>query len=483
MTRGNAGIGIRFKRLARLSRCIPGTMWVLWPATLPSMSTHFILCALAAAALLATRPAQADESAPPSTSPPGTGIAALSWSAFGTIGAARSNRSWRYQRFIRDDASLERDSVLGGQAELQLSPEWSATVQGKLAPSDHSDTKWELVPAWAFVAWRPDNDWLLRAGKLRVPFLLRSEQLDVGQTYDEARLPAEIYALPPTSDFKGAAIAHTWSAESGDLSLDGYYGSADLYKRFWIRAALPSPVPGADPVLPAGAMFKKVNVSVTGLVLSWREPTLVARAGLHRARTRRVDGGEMTVRPAWLALGPGLGYWQTSGAGAEQTSRIRNDLLTLGADAQFGGGWRLAGEYLRLWQRDTELGVDGWAGYATLYRSLGAFTPYLTYAISRTSERSARWQRELDGSSLPGMIPGAGLLTASMRANADTVPVYRQQSVALGSSYALTTTQKIKAEWLHTRATESLLIDVPVGEPLARRRSVDVLSLSYSFVF
>lgn len=412
---------------------------------------------------------------------------ALSWSAFGTIGAARSNRSWRYQRFVRDDASLERDSVLGGQAELQLNPEWSATVQGKWAPSDHSDTKWDLVPAWAFVAWRPDNDWLLRAGKLRVPILMRSEQQDVGQTYDEARLPAEIYALPPTSDFKGATLARTWSGESGDLSLDAYYGSSDLYKRFWIREAVPSPVPGANPVLPAGAMFRKVNVSVTGMVLTWREPTLLARAGIHHARTRPVDDSLMTVRPTWVQLGPGMGYWQTSnaqyGPGVEETPQIRNNLLTLGVDARFDGGWRFAGEYLRLWQRDTELGVDGWAGYATVYRSVGAFTPYLTYAVSRTSERTASWQRQLERTSVPAMVPGAGLLNASMRARADSVPVYRQQSVALGSSYALTTTQKIKAEWLHTRATQSLLIDVPAGEPLARVRSVDVLSLSYSFVF
>lgn len=451
------------------------------------MPPRFALYAAAAAALLATRPVQADEPIPPSPTPQGAGVSALSWSAFGTIGAARSNRGWRYQRFIGDEASLERDSVLGGQAELQVNPEWSATVQGKLAPSDHSDTKWDLVPAWAFVAWRPDNDWLLRAGKLRVPILMRSEQQDVGQTYDEARLPAEIYALPPTSDFKGVTLARSWTGESGDLSLDGYYGSTDLYKRFWTRMGVPSPVPGADPVLPAGAMFKKVNVSVTGLVLTWREPTLLARAGLHHARTKRLDNSGLSVRPTWVQIGPGMGYWQTSneqhGPGVDEVPRIRNDLLTLGVDARFDRGWRLAGEYLRLWQHDTELGVSGWAGYATLSRSIGDFTPYLTYATSRTSERTAAWQRQLDNTRVPAMVPGAALLDASMRASADTVPTYRQQSVALGSSYALTTTQKIKAEWLHTRATQSLLIDVPAGEPLARVRSVDVLSLSYSFVF
>jgi hypothetical protein len=404
----------------------------------------------------------------------------VSWSAFGTVGATRSDQAWHYQRFISDDMSFDRDSVFGAQADVQLNPQWSATVQARLAPSARDDGRWDLTAAWAFAAWRPDNDWLVRAGKLRVPFMMRSEQLDVGQTYDEARLPSEIYSLAPTSDFTGMHVSRSWARANGDLGLEGYFGNSDLYKRFWVRDAVPSPVPGQEPLLPAGATFKKVNVSVAGLVLSWRAPSLTARVGMHQARTRRLDDGGFAVRPVWVDIGPGMGFWSTDG---EQTSRIRNRLFTLGVEARLGGGWRVASEAMRIVQRDTETGVAGWAGYTTVYRSIGAFTPYATYSGSNTSAGTAEWQRRLDTTVVPGFIPGAATINAGMRANADTTPVYRQRSVAIGTSYALTTSSKLKFEWLNTRATQSLLVDAPSGEPIDKPRRVNVLSASYSFVF
>lgn len=439
-----------------------------------------ILAALAALCLApAARAGLAGEGA--DESPP------ISWSAFGTVGLAVSDQPWRYQRFISDRPSVERDTVFGVQADLELAPRWTATVQARLAPSEKHDSRWDLTTAWAFAAWRPDNAWLLRAGKLRVPFLLRSEQLDVGQTYDEARLPAEIYALPPTNDFTGAHASHTWSLPRGDLSLDGYFGDSNLTERFWLGDPVPSPLPGQPALRPAGALFTTVNVAVQGLVLTWRAPDLLARAGVHHARTRRVDGGQLTVRPTWAPLGPGIGYWQTDnalpGPGLAEVPRIHNLLFTLGADAQLARGWRVAGELLRVRQFDSEVGADVWATYGTVYRSLGAFTPYATVAASHTTSQGAYWSRTLDTTTVPAAVPGAALLNASMRARADTIPVTRQVSLALGSSYALSPTRKLKLEWLHTRSRVSTMIDVPSGEPLEQRRRVNVLSASYSFVF
>ncbi|RZK99740.1 MAG: hypothetical protein EOP36_18315, partial [Rubrivivax sp.] len=102
----------------------------------------------------------------------------FSYSAFGTIGAAVSNQDERYQRFIDSDVGFKRDSVLGAQVDAQFTPEWSATVQAKVAPSMRNDRHWDLSASWAFASWRPNNDWLLRAGKLRIPVYLSSENMD-----------------------------------------------------------------------------------------------------------------------------------------------------------------------------------------------------------------------------------------------------------------------------------------------------------------
>jgi hypothetical protein len=402
----------------------------------------------------------------------------LTLSGFGTLGWARSNRDWAYQRFIDRRGGLERDSVLGAQADLRLGDAWSATVQAKLAPSESSDDGWRVTPAWAFVAWRPSNDWLLRAGKLRVPVFLRSEQLDVGATYDEARLPTDIYGIVPTTDYRGLHLTRSWDVADGELSLDAYHGSARQTKRVWIRQGLPG-------VIESGAMFRQVDTRATGLVATWtgsRDGKL--RAGLLHVRLKSRDGSELPVRPTWVSLGPGLGFWtDRPGYGASTTRHFENTMLTLGTEFSPGPGWKVTGEFGRIRQLNTERSIDSTGGYLTVSREIAAFTPYLTVSRLFSSSASRAWARRFDETTLPAGMPGAAPLNASMRISADSVPVYDQRSWAVGGAYALSPTHKLKAEWMRTRSKVSSMLDLPAGESLFRPRSVDVLSLSYSFVF
>ena len=115
----------------------------------------------------------------------------ISYSAFGTLGAAVSDRDYNYQRFINSSGTVKRDSVFGTQVDAQFNPEWSGTLQLKAAPATNADSRWALTASWAFLSWRPNNDWLVRAGKVRIPLYLFSENLDVGQSYDFARMPTE----------------------------------------------------------------------------------------------------------------------------------------------------------------------------------------------------------------------------------------------------------------------------------------------------
>jgi len=90
------------------------------PVSLPPVracgaAALFLACALSAA------PAHAQQ---------------LDWrlSGFGTAGWARTDQSYDFQRFLSESGSLKRDSVLGGQLDLQIAPTWSATVQLTVAP-------------------------------------------------------------------------------------------------------------------------------------------------------------------------------------------------------------------------------------------------------------------------------------------------------------------------------------------------------------
>lgn len=422
--------------------------------------------------------AQAQPPLPAAETPPDD--LALSWSAFGTVGYARSDQPWRYQRHIDEHGSFKRDSVLGLQLDAQLTPEWSATLQPRLAPAARRDTGWELRNAWGFVAWRPDNDWLLRVGKLRLPVLLRSEQMNVGQTYDELCLPAEFYTLLPANDFTGVHLTHTWNLGGGDLNLDLYRGSNHVNTRYWLREG----VPGA---LPAGALYPDMDFSMQGLVFTWRGTGLTARSGVHYARVRNADGSPLVLRPSWAELSPGLGYWQTGnalpGPGVPTAASAGNLVLTASVEATLGGGWRLAAELARGRMRTLESGLSFSGGYVTAYRSWGGLTGYATLASIRSDRRARAWAHAMESTTLPAGVPGAALLNATMRTFADTIPLYDQHSLALGGTYALTPRSKLKAEWQHVHAHGAQFIDRAAGEPLTQLQRVNVISVAYSFVF
>jgi hypothetical protein len=410
-------------------------------------------------------------------------------SGFGTIGAARSDQPWTYQRFLRNRVSFERDTAFGLQADVALNRHWSATVQGKLAPSSRSDSKWRLDSEWAFVAWRPNNDWLLRAGKFRVPFQLRSEVMDVGQAYDEARLPSEVYSAPPTSNFRGLYVSRNLEMGDAELNVDFYVGNDNTVKRQWVREDLRSLVAGDPPLYAAGPVFRKMGMAPKGLVVTWRTPKRVLRAGLHHIKVKLDSNltNDSVGTPAWVQVVPGLGYWQTSnlipGPGIGDSKRFSEWALTLSGEWYGSQGWRMAADFVRVWQRHSERVQDEWGGALTVYKTIGRFVPYGSLSTARSPGINGDWARTLDASTVPSTLPGADLLNGAMHTAADMVPIYDQQSLALGTSYALTPSAKVKLEWLHSRISMSSLVDLPAGEPLYKRRKVNVLSASYSFVF
>lgn len=405
----------------------------------------------------------------------------FSWSGYGTLGYARSNRDFTYQRDLTNDGTLERDSLLGVQGDLRFSPQWSATVQLKLAPSIKAEDQWDLVPAWAFVAWRPSDNWLLRAGRMRVPLYLHSESMDVGVTHDMARLPTEMYSIAPSTDFNGASVAKSWPLDDGELSLDVYSGRIGTTARLWMRD-------GAPPRVNAGANFVDVDVHLSGAMLTLRTVDGRWSGGMHRTTTRQSDGSPLPVRFPFVPVGMGLGYYQVSdqqpGPGVPVVSHISNTIYTLGVEQQLAPGWRLAVEFARDVQRDTDMGSDTRGGYVALFHQIGRTTPYLSYGLLRSAASSLDWYRNLTQNLLPPTIPGADQLNAAQRVAAEGLYATDQHSFAVGASHAIGNSQKVKIEWMRTHIGQaSRLVDTPAGRETPHNTAVDVWSLNYSFSF
>lgn len=393
-----------------------------------------------------------------------------SLSGFATVGYAASDRAWRWRRFVDEGGTLWRDTIVGGQLDARLSPNWSATLQLTLAPSTRHERQWSIEAAWAFLSWRPDNDWLLRLGKQRVPIFLNAENRDVGQTYAFARLPAEVYALSPTTDIAGASLTRTWQHGDGELDADVYAGRANIAERSHSRDL--------------GAHFVNVYTDIFGAALTWRREDLTWRIGLHRAVSERQDGQPLPRRYPFVSPFPGFGYYQVSnaipgGPGVLTTDTIVNTIVNLGVDAKLAPHWRVVAEFARDVQQRTDLGANTVGAYVAVLHTLGHVTPYVSLARLQTVGAPREAWQALNAAA----GKGSDALSVAQRVAADSIPFYDQTSLGLGAAWALTPRSQLKGEWMRTRiGKRSAMVDDP-PQGTVSDTGVNVLTLNYSVVF
>ena len=409
--------------------------------------------------------------------PPPAHAVSASWSVFATVGYAQSDRDFQYLRWIDDGGTFNADSVAGAQLDLQFTPRWSATVQMRARPATDHDSRWEVEPNWAFLAWRPADGWLLRAGKLRVPLYLYSEILDVGAAYDMARLPMEMYSLAPINELLGFSVGYDRPLDdAGDyqLNVNLFGGSDEVTTRGWV----PNGIPG---LLPAGAHFLDTDARALGVAFDLTAPDTRLRALVLRSHAEP-DGG-VPVRFPYVDLGfGGLGYHAVAGPGVEYRDALHNDLYTLGLEHRFGARWRVTAEYARIVQRDVELGSDSHGGYLALFRECGRATPYVSFGRLKSTQDQLDIYRGLAASPLPaGSLGGAEVfINAAGQAVAAQSYTTDQRTLALGGSLAVAG-GKLKFEWAHTWVDDtSRLIDERPGDALLKDRQFNVWTLTYS---
>ncbi|GAB2181642.1 hypothetical protein DLREEDagrD3_18650 [Denitratisoma sp. agr-D3] len=400
----------------------------------------------------------------------------FSLSGYGTVGYARSNQSYSYQRFIDDKGTFDRDSLFAVQGDVRFDPRWSATLQVKMAPAPANDNRWQATTTWAFVSWRPDNDWLLRFGKLRIPGYLNAENMEVGATFDFARVPAEISSVLKTVDFTGASFNRTWGTDDGEWNLDGYWGKATTEWRNYYRDSFPG-------VSSTGPFAREVDVVAKGLALTFRANDNTYIASFHDAEAKRTDGLPWPMAPVRVNPGGNYYYSAQASAGAATTDIVGIQVAYLGADIALGNDFRLMGEYARRKTHGAQSGMNSTGSYISLLKRVERWTPYVYYAKLRSDDDMLALYQDINGRTVPAAVPQSARINASQRALADSFSAFDQYTFALGTSYVLTPTSKVKAEWARTHVgVASSLVDAPAGGNVSHQ-SIDVLSLSYSFVF
>ncbi|MBI3230100.1 MAG: hypothetical protein HYZ45_07990, partial [Burkholderiales bacterium] len=327
-------------------------------------------------------------------------------------------------------------------------PQWSITLQGRVAPVAGDSRRWDASLAWSFISYRPANDWLLRAGKLRMPMYLFSEIMDVGASYDVAHMPVEVYTTAPSNDYSGASLSKTWALGDAEWTLEVYGGKTKL------NAAAPN-----------GSAFRSPDLSTRtrGAVLSLHQQENVFQLGVQQAYVSFNGRTNFGGAQPGQGNGPGNGgLYGGNGAGLFNRE-IETRILLLGADLHLPRNLRLVGEYVKRAAVGVESPQDSQGAYLSLLNKRGAWTPYVSVARLLT-----------DGS-------------ARTNGNGNTArfPIYSDQtSIALGTSYNLSTTSKLKAEWMHLNISgRSLLLNVPFRERSNDKSHLHIVNLSYSASF
>lgn len=397
---------------------------------------------------------------------PATAVDA-NWSGFATLGYAQSDKAYRYQRWIDDGGTLMRDSVVGGQLDLRFSPQWGAAIQGKIAPSDNHDASVSGEISWAFISWRPQDDVLVRLGKLRVPMMLNTENQDVGVTYDFARLPIEVYSIIPTVDFVGGSIAKSWFVSDLEWTLEAYAGQAKSHTRYYGREV-------TDTTSAPGSWFLESDVQSGGLVVSLRGVENSFRAGVHEARVSRAGG--IVGNVPFVSLGPGIGYYDIKNGQRQDSFRI--PVQSVGVSLMLPWHLRMISEFARMRFSGASEGLSRWGGYLALSRQFGDWTPYVSFAKTRSTGSSLRFYQDVDANTRFGPT-----LNNYQKLNADIIAPYDQWTGALGASYKVGAGGLLKAEWAQTNTgIVSSFVDAPSGGDSANKR-INIFSFSYSLSF
>ena len=401
----------------------------------------------------------------------------FSLSGYGTLGYARSNNDNEYRRFINSDGTVKNDSILGAQIDAQISPQWSTTVQAKLMPRADSDQGWQAALAWAFVSWRPSSDWLFRAGKLRVPTTMNAENMDVGVTFDYARLPVELYGIAPAMDFYGVSATRTWNVNAGEINLEAFSGRKyHAYGRFHIREGIPG-------VISSGNLFQPSDITDKSLTLTLLHAENTFSVGYHRGTSASSNGFASDTSFPLITLGPGVQYYQISGPGVNTRASFDWSALYLGANVALPGNFSAIAEYGRERVADTDLGANV-SGYSLgLLNHTDRWTPYISYSSVRSAQAQLDLYASLNSIQVPIFVDPTGFLNATQRLAADSVAVIDQHTLAIGASYALSATSKLKGEWSRVHIGQaSIFVDSPAAGPVLQQ-NISVYSFSYNFVY
>lgn len=340
----------------------------------------------------------------------------LEINGFATASLAKADEAAGAPNGITDNGwSTQSDDIMGLQMSFMMNEKASYTIQ---MVSKHASDNHAVRTEWSYFAYQINNKLRFRAGRIRIPYYMLSESVEVGYSYNWVRPPTELYNLSSNN------------AEMMDLTYQHSFGLFNTTSRLWVgrQADIQNLGGGLEMIFTSdnivgftfdvnkgpysghfGALYvPKVSNTFSGSEEGQQVTALGGAAEnlLQTARAAALDVDPMLAAfSGVIAAGEAADIsYSLAGAGETTTDDIFASVdgvarITEGREIQhinsetyyvnIGGAYdngtlQIMGEFTRFDIENTLLqGLEG--GYlAAAYRVSDKWTPFITYSTTRT---------------------------------------------------------------------------------------------------
>jgi hypothetical protein len=160
----------------------------------------------------------------------------LSIDAYGTIAVDYYNsddgRGYGQRAGVEESYSMNENTRLGVQAKYDFTDSLSGSAQALVQSQSDS---WGVEPAWAYLDYEVNNDFNIRAGRLRLPIFGESEVLAVGYAYPWVQPPEEMYQQVVQSAYEGVDALASFDVAGQQIDAQVFGGTTLIDTEFTYR--------------------------------------------------------------------------------------------------------------------------------------------------------------------------------------------------------------------------------------------------------
>ena len=135
------------------------------------------------------------------------------------------------QRDLTNSENHTANAIAGLQFDFAINDKTNAVLQLTATGTGHKsagDSSANVLAEWAYIGYELTDNLTVRAGRLRLPFYLSSEYVEVGYAYPWVSPPGSVYGLLPFDSYYGVDLTYNFNIAGIDIIYQGYRGTIGL---------------------------------------------------------------------------------------------------------------------------------------------------------------------------------------------------------------------------------------------------------------